>query len=1054
MDGFIRYQRNDAAVSKPSQRCIEIHQVPIEWNEPGNQFTFFGVEGIIFWKDPSLLSLLNPLREEIGPDLYALLVAFEVSKGTYEDYHSMVHGLGDSFEEGFMRWGQAVSGAGWGEFHLEFIDWDSKTARVRVERPWELQLFSAEAPECAAPFLNGKLSGIFSWAFETNCRARVETSPDGVDTPFAVFHLAPSATTLSSELAQLHDKRGLSPEAMLKVSNRHLKEQVQRFFNVLESEGAFVWEVDRHLQLTFASDQLGLVLGLGRDSTKFIGSKLTNWVAEEDRIQLHRAFADLEEASEKAGVLECRLQTVDQAIIWVSLSFHPTHDLKGAINGYRGAGRDITQRRRDREMMARHRDALEVQVMERTQALDRAQLRNRMLLDSMADGLIEVDPEGFVRFLNPAACRMFNAPEATIIGRNLSILVSESRGALHKKLLTVRKLLSLVHNQGRLVDHEAIFRRFDDSEFPVVMSLAPTPSVTGEPEGVVISFKDMTDRLQIEERLRQAATVYQSAAEAIIVTDANGTITDVNPAFESITGYTREEAIGNTPGMMKSGRQDAMFFHKMWLEIRKYGQWHGEIWNRRKNGEVFPEWLTINSVYDDQQSLTHFVAVYTDISEHKKTEAQLNHLVRHDALTDLPNRAMFDAMLEQAMKHAHRTRTLVAVLLIDLDRFKNINDSLGHHVGDQLLIQLSERFKNVLRADDIVARLGGDEFIILLQDIQDPQQVITAVEKITHVFDQPFELDSHHIRVSASIGISLFPDDAADAASLLSNADAAMYRAKQDGRNTYHFYTETLTANAYEMVLLENALRGALDRQELHLVYQPQIDLKSESIVGFEALLRWQHAELGLVSPAKFIPLAEQSGLIHDIGEWVLNEACRQAQAWLQKGLTFGKIAVNVAGPQLQRGGFVGQVKSALERSAVPAAHLELEVTEGFIMQDAEHAIGQLTALRRLGIEVAIDDFGTGYSSLSYLKKLPIQKLKIDRSFIQDIPNDVNDMAIAEAIIALSKAMSLKVIAEGVETREQATFLRKKGCWYAQGFWYGKPLSVQDAEAFLVKSRR
>lgn len=1029
-----------------------INRVPIEWDEDGSRFTFFGVEGIIFWKNPSLLSLLVPLRDEIGPELYALMVAYSVSKGTYEDYHSMVHGLGSHFEEGFTNWGKAVSGAGWGEFDLEQIDWETKTAQVRVTNPWELQLFSAEDADFAVPFLGGKLSGIFSWAFDTNCRARAKTVVHDAQQSVAVFEITPSSTTLAAELAQLQGKRGLSPEAMLKASNRHLKEHVQRFFSVLESEGTFVWDVDRNLNLTFVSDQLGLVLGMGHDHSRLKGSRLTDWVIDDDHEPLRAALKRLEEKSESAGAIECRMRTVDDVVIWVSLSFQATYDLHGAIDGYRGAGRDITQRRRDREMLARHRDALEALVQERTEALGRLQSHNRILLENMADGLIEVDLDGFVRFLNPSACRMLHTVAESIIGRNLSILVCDHRDGAHKHYPTVRELLLQVHNQGRMANQEACFQRLDGSEFSVEMSLAPMPGSTGDSEGVVITFRDVTERLKLEERLRQAATVFQSASEAILVTDAQGRIIEINPAFETITGYSREEVIGQTPNMLNSGRHDSMFFHNMWLYIRKYGQWQGEIWNRRKNGEVFPEWLTVNTVVDDENNLTHFVAVYTDISEHKRIQDQLTHMTHHDALTDLPNRTLLDAMLEQAMKHADRTDVSVAVVYIDLDRFKNINDSMGHPAGDALLLQLSQRLKAVVRMDDFVARPGGDEFILMLQEIDSIAQVSNVMEKLMQVFTQPFQIDGHSIRMTASMGISLYPSDAEDAASLLSNADAAMYRAKEAGRNTYQFYTETLTEEVYEQMLLENALRGALDRHELYLVFQPQVDLDGLKIVGFEALLRWKHPEFGLVSPAKFIPLAEQSGLIHDIGHWVLNESCRQGQKWLQRGFEFGKISVNVAGPQLQRGDFVGLVQRALDDTQLPAEHLELEVTEGFIMRNVEEAIAQLNSLRDLGVSLAIDDFGTGYSSLSYLKKLPIQKLKIDQSFVRDIPRDSNDMAIAEAVIALGRAMSLHVIAEGVETEDQAQFLRDKGCCQAQGYLYGKPLAREDAESRLGRN--
>ncbi len=554
-------------------------------------------------------------------------------------------------------------------------------------------------------------------------------------------------------------------------------------------------------------------------------------------------------------------------------------------------------------------------------------------------------------------------------------------------------------------------------------------------------LQDITERKRWDEQLRLSSTVFNNSLEGILVTDVNGKIVDVNPAFSDITGYSRHEIIGLSTNIFKSGHHDDDFYNQMWQSLHDTGQWRGEIWNRRKNGSVYPEWENISSVYDEQGNKTHYVSVFSDISQIKSSQIKLDHLAHHDALTDLPNRLLLNERLNQAIKHAHRVSSKLAVFFLDLDNFKHINDSLGHPTGDHLLKTVTRKLLNTVRQDDTVARIGGDEFVILLEDLDRPEDAVLMADKLLAIFQQSFELEDHQIGITASLGICLFPEDGQDAETLLRNADSAMYLAKNEGRNTYQFYTAELTRNAFERVLLENSLRKAIEKQEFKLYYQPQFNLGNLELIGFEALIRWQHPDLGVVSPVKFIPIAEDSGLIIPIGKWVLNEACRQAKQWLENGLTFGKIAVNISGPQLHRGNLIDDVKNALEQSGLPATYLEIEITESFIMQQAKEAIQQLNILKDMGITISIDDFGTGYSSLSYLKQLPIQKLKIDQSFVRDIPHDSNDMAIANAIIAMGKSLDLTVIAEGVETIQQAEFLQNFGCQEVQGFLYSWPLT-------------
>lgn len=562
--------------------------------------------------------------------------------------------------------------------------------------------------------------------------------------------------------------------------------------------------------------------------------------------------------------------------------------------------------------------------------------------------------------------------------------------------------------------------------------------------------QDITDVRRNEERLRQAAAVFSSTAEGVTITELDGTVVDVNEAFTEITGYARDDVIGRTPAILQSGRHDEAFYRGMWQALAETGQWRGEVWNRRKDGTLYPQLLTISAVREEDGEATGYVGVFTDITRIKRSEERLDHLAHHDALTDLPNRLLLNERLGQSIRHATRHQSMLAVVFVDLDRFKTINDSMSHTAGDRLLQQVARRFLASVRAEDTVARLSGDEFILLLEGVGGTEQVTTAVSKLMTVFKAPFDIDAAEVRITASMGVALYPQDGTDAETLLRNADAAMYRAKEEGRNYYHFYTKELTTAAFEHLFLENALRHALDRGQFRLVYQPQIDLMTGRCLGMEALLRWDHPQQGTITPDRFIPIAEQTGLIRAIGLWVLRTACTQAQAWLAQGIEFDYVAVNVAGPQVQDVGFADKVEEILTSSGLPANRLELEVTEGFVMHRAASSIRELHKLRAKGIEIAIDDFGTGYSSLSYLKQLPIDTLKIDQSFVRDVPHDPNDMAISAAVVAMAGELGLKTVAEGVETTAQAHFFRDHGCQLAQGYFFSEPLPAEEIADFFT----
>ncbi|MEW8551525.1 MAG: EAL domain-containing protein [Candidatus Thiodiazotropha endolucinida] len=547
-----------------------------------------------------------------------------------------------------------------------------------------------------------------------------------------------------------------------------------------------------------------------------------------------------------------------------------------------------------------------------------------------------------------------------------------------------------------------------------------------------------------EEKLRLADRAFQNTAEGITVTDASGNIVSTNPAFEAITGYSHEEVLGLNPRVLKSGHHPDSFYKEMWDTLLLTGHWRGEIWNRRKNGDAYPEWLTISAVKDGNDETTHYVGVFTDISQIKEAQDQINFLAHHDALTRLPNRALFRERFDHALMHARRENASIALLFLDLDRFKTVNDTLGHPVGDQVLLEVSKRMNQIIRASDTLARLGGDEFVLLLEEQTDAQHAAVVARKLIDLFSRPMIIGEHELVVTTSIGITLYPNDGDDPDKLIRHADRAMYEAKQQGRNTYRFFTQALTEGALERLMMENDLRRAVARNELILHYQPIVNLETRQLQGIEALVRWQHPEQGLIAPGLFIELAEEIGIIGEIGQWVLRAACSQLARWDRDGFKVPRISVNLSVQQIDREGLITMVSEELNSSGLSPERLELEVTESMLIRNPELSRTVLSELRTLGVKFAIDDFGTGYSSLAYLKLLPLDHLKIDQSFVRDIGKDANDEAIVRAIIGVSKSLGLESVAEGVEEAHQARFLQQAGSDLAQGYLYSRPLPADE----------
>jgi len=555
--------------------------------------------------------------------------------------------------------------------------------------------------------------------------------------------------------------------------------------------------------------------------------------------------------------------------------------------------------------------------------------------------------------------------------------------------------------------------------------------------------RNLLARKQAENQLRLTSQVFHYSGEAIMITDRCNRIIEVNPAFTRLTGYAPEEVIGRDPKLLSSGRTSVDDYQEMWKAIKEEGLWQGEIWDRNKSGGVYPKLLTISVVRSQQGKIENYIAIFTDISERKEAEARIEHLAHHDPLTGLPNRLLFELTLENMLNHRQRHGGGLAVVLLDLDRFKEINDSLGHPVGDALLQEAAARLEGDGQDGYLVARLGGDEFAILLDDT-DAKQVGRLASRLIERLGVAYELSGHLLRVSASMGICLCPDDGKTYEELMKHADLALYDAKAKGRNNFQFFRQELNQASRERRRIESRLYLACERQLLQLHYQPQYDAAGQRIVGVEALVRWPDEELGWVPPDRFIAIAEDNGLILQLGEWILDQACRQLRQWLDRGIGPLTMAVNLSQHQLRQIGLLTQVRDTLQRYALPGQYLELELTESAAMKEPQETIRILNELRQLGVSLAVDDFGTGYSSLSYLKLLPIQRLKLDKSFVHDIETDANDAAICSATLAMGHAMGLEVVAEGVETEAQREFLQKLGCDILQGYLFGRPVPAEN----------
>ena len=681
-----------------------------------------------------------------------------------------------------------------------------------------------------------------------------------------------------------------------------------------------------------------------------------------------------------------------------------------------------------------------------------AALRERAaMLDSLGEGLYVIDRQGHCEFINPVALEILGLTRQEIVGKDQHRLFHHHRPDGSPYPNSECPIYLTLHD-GRKRRGEEWFFRKNGEGFPVRYSV--TPLRDRRNEGAVVAFHDISDSRKADEQMRISAIAFETQ-EAMLVTDAAKRIIRVNRAFTEITGYTVDEVIGQTPAVFKSGHHEYGFYGEMWASLKAHGNWRGEIWNRRKNGEVFPEWLSITAVRNAEGQISHFVASYLDLTQRKEAEEQIQFLAFYDPLTHLPNRRLLNERLEKALLAGARHRRYAALLFIDLDNFKMLNDSMGHAIGDLLLREVAQRLSNSIRANDTVARQGGDEFVILLEELsQDIHGAIAQIKLIAHnmleALDKPYQFGDVSYHCTASIGAVPFMDTGETVESLLKSADMAMYKAKAAGKNALRFFDPSMQTEIEQRATVERELRNALQAGQFELYFQPQVD-SAGSVFGAEALIRWHHPGRGLVGPDEFIRIAEESRLILPIGQWVLTQACRQLALWQKNPDTAHlTLAVNVSALQFRDSDFVNSVARAIAESGAPGSRLKLEITESLLLEDIGGTIEHMRPLKeKLGVGLVLDDFGTGYSSLSYLKQLPLDQIKIDRSFVRDINSDPNDAAIAETIIALGHFFNLTIIAEGVETPAQRDTLIICGCKAFQGFYFGKPGTIEQFQAGL-----
>lgn len=802
---------------------------------------------------------------------------------------------------------------------------------------------------------------------------------------------------------------------LITILTTEVKDTEERWRCALEGSELGVWEYDfDHDQLRLSS-QWSATLGYPQDNSPVTSSDWLALIHPDDLPQFRSLLlAHLRRESDHYRN-EFRLRHHNGQWCWISCQGKVvSRHANGRARRIVGTTADITPVKRAEAAVTTLKDFYAA------------------VLANIRSAVAVTDAGHCVRYSNSALAAMLDVPADALLGLQLpeqlpgysgSQLPQLYRQAFDEQRPVPYRELALTTAQGE--------RRFCNGW------LIPLYK-QGQFDGMLLTFEEMTAQFEAERQLRHAASVFDSSLAAIMICQPDGTITQVNPAFTAITGYSPAEALGHTPRLLKSGRHDEHFYQQLWRTLECDGRWQGELWNRRKNGEIYIARQVITAIRDDQGQAINYVSMLDDISQQKASEEQIRQMAYYDALTGLPNRTLLKDRAEKLFANAERAGSMIAVLFIDLDHFKTVNDSLGHLAGDNLLITVSRRLESTLREEDTVGRLGGDEFLVLARCHNADDAALIASRLITTI-DQPMMLENQAVTLTPSVGIALYPRDGHDFNELLKHADSALYRAKDGGRNGYHFFLPEMQQAALNRLLLENELRQAIEQQQLQIHLQPQLSLSSGTVIGAEALVRWYHPERGLIGPDQFIPLAEQSALIIALGDYVLRESLRWLQLFNQAGHQL-HFAVNLSVRQLANAQFSQQLQQRLTEHGISASQLELELTESMLASEVPAVRQQLVEIQQLGVQLSIDDFGTGYSNLSYLKSFPIAKLKIDRSFVMDLLTDDDDRAITRAIIDMGHALGLRVIAEGVEQQEQTELLALMGCDEFQGYLLSKPL--------------
>jgi len=673
-------------------------------------------------------------------------------------------------------------------------------------------------------------------------------------------------------------------------------------------------------------------------------------------------------------------------------------------------------------------------------------VRYQSLIEEMPDIITKVDADGRFTFVNKAAANMFGLSATECIGKMAFNFIHPD-----DKLTTKQEFTSWLDNKKGTFSHENRQVNLEGRVFTVAWSIHCQYDELDNFIGFAGTGRDITDRKESEEKLKLAASVFKHAGESIAITDANGKILDINETFTNTTGFSRKEAIGKNTNIIRSGRQPPKFYVDMWHALLNEGHWHGEIWNRRKNGDVYAEMKTISAVRDEHGITTHYVSLGNDITLIKEHQEQLEHIAHYDMLTNLPNRSLLSDRLSQAMLQCSRNNKSLAVVFLDLDSFKAINDTHGHGVGDDLLIALSVRMKEALREGDSLARIGGDEFVAVLANLASSKDCNLVLERLLISASEPIKVGDVILNVSASIGVTIYPEDNVDADQLMRHADQAMYVAKESGKNRYHLF-DTVKDDAVKVKRESlEAIRNALDHQQFVLYFQPKVNMRTGTVIGVEALIRWQHPKRGLLNPLEFLPVIESHAMMIELGEWVIETTLAQISQWKSMGLNLPvSTSVNIAAVQLQQSGFSQKLTSLLAAHPdIEPSCLELEVLETSALEDVQHVSTTMNACIAQGVTFALDDFGTGYSSLTYLRRLPANLIKIDQTFVRDMLVDENDLAIVEGVIALAKSFKRDVIAEGVETIEHGTVLLQLGCELAQGYGIARPMPASEIPAWM-----